>query len=110
MATQSTRCAWCGRAVEAEEGWRLQEAPGARVAVFCRLEHIVPWSMQGAPWEPGQLEEPEATAVDSCARCGERLGDVRVTLVRHRGAHRIADGFCSVDHLAEWAKAGGRWG
>jgi hypothetical protein len=109
MATQSTRCSWCGRAVEADEGWRVQEAPGARVAAFCRLEHIVPWSMQGAPWEPGPPGEPEAGAADSCARCGERLGDVRVTLVRHRGAHRIRDGFCSVDHLAEWAKVGGRW-
>jgi hypothetical protein len=32
-----------------------------------------------------------------------------VLLVRHRGEHRVADGFCSVDHLNEWAKAGGRW-
>ena len=30
-------------------------------------------------------------------------------LVRHRGEHRIADGFCSVDHMADWAKSGGRW-
>ena len=30
-------------------------------------------------------------------------------LVRHRGEHRDPDGFCSVDHLLEWAKAGGRW-
>jgi hypothetical protein len=79
------------------------------MAVFCRLEHVVPWSIQGAHWEAGELEEAEATAEDSCAHCGERLGEVRVTLFRHRGAHRIPDGFCSVDHLAEWAKAGGRW-
>jgi hypothetical protein len=30
-------------------------------------------------------------------------------LVRHRGEHRIPDGFCSVDHLREWAQAGGRY-
>ena len=30
-------------------------------------------------------------------------------LVRHRGEHRIADDFCSADHMLEWAKAGGRW-
>ena len=38
------------------------------------------------------------------------LSDVRVVLVRHRGEHRIPDGFCSAEHLAEWAKSGGRWG
>ena len=48
-------------------------------------------------------------AVHDCALCGEPLGDVRLLLVRHRGEHRIPDGFCSVDHLAEWAKGGGRW-
>ena len=36
-------------------------------------------------------------------------GDVHVLLVRHRGENRIPDDFCSVDHLLEWAKAGGRW-
>ena len=40
---------------------------------------------------------------------GVPLSDVHVLLVRHRGEHRIPDAFCSVDHLAEWAKAGGRW-
>jgi recombinational DNA repair protein (RecF pathway) len=109
MAPQSTRCSWCGRTVEPDEGWRVRESPGARVAAFCRLEHVVPWSIQGAPWEAGELDGPDAEGVDSCARCGERLGEVRVTVVRHRGAHRIPDAFCSVDHLAEWAKAGGRW-
>ena len=44
-----------------------------------------------------------------CAHCGAVLGDVYVLLVRHRGEHRIRDAFCSADHMAEWAKAGGRW-
>jgi hypothetical protein len=34
---------------------------------------------------------------------------VHVLLVRHRGDHRVADDFCSTEHMAEWAKAGGRW-
>jgi hypothetical protein len=37
------------------------------------------------------------------------LDDDRIVLVRHRGEHRIADGFCSTDHMVEWAKSGGRW-
>jgi hypothetical protein len=80
--------------------------------VFCRLEHLVPWEMQGPVWEaaaepaaPGR--EAEEAAV--CALCEAELTDTRVLLVRHRGEHRIADGFCSVDHMAAWARAGGRF-
>ena len=105
------RCTWCGTEVEAEDGYRLGEEPGARRAAFCRLEHVVPWSIQGAHWEAGEPEEPSPVVqgLESCAHCGETLGDVRLVLVRHRGEHRIPDAFCSVDHLAAWAKAGGRW-
>jgi hypothetical protein len=113
MARESTdSCSWCGRAIEREDGWRAQEVPGARSAAFCRLEHIVPWHIQGPHWEAGEIEEPSglADALESCSRCGEPLGDVRVLLVRHRGEHRVPDAFCSVDHLAAWAKSGGRWG
>lgn len=71
----------------------------------------MPWSIQGAHWEPGEIEEPRGLAADphECAHCDAPLGDVRLVLVRHRGDHRIPDGFCSVDHLQAWAKAGGRW-
>ena len=112
MPPDSDRCSWCGRHVEPEDGYRLAELPGERRAAFCRLEHVVPWSIQGTHWEAGSVEEPrDVTAgVHECARCGAELGDVRVVLVRHRGEHRIPDGFCSVEHLAEWAKSGGRWG
>jgi hypothetical protein len=105
------RCTWCGRDVEAEDGFRAGEVPGARKATFCRLEHVIPWFIQGPHWEPGDLEEPSGLTegLDSCSHCGERLSDVRLLLVRHRGEHRIPDAFCSTDHLAEWAKAGGRW-
>jgi hypothetical protein len=124
MARQSTdRCSWCGHAIEREDGWRLHEAPGARRAAFCRLEHVVPWSIQGAHWDavpPSETgaeasalwsKEPPALAdsPDACAHCGMALSDVHLVLVRHRGDHRISDAFCSIDHLSEWAKAGGRW-
>jgi hypothetical protein len=124
MARESTEsCSWCGRAIERDDGWRAEEVPGARKAAFCRLEHVVPWHIQGAHWEPGELEEPSGlsnargerealtpSGLDSCSHCGEPLGDVRVLLVRHRGEHRVPDAFCSVDHLADWARSGGRWG
>jgi hypothetical protein len=104
-------CTWCGADVEDDDGFRLYEPAGDRRAVFCRLEHIVPWAIQGPHWEAGELDEPPGTedAVRTCAHCGRELGDVHVLLVRHRGENRIPDDFCSVDHLLEWAKAGGRW-
>ena len=111
MSQPTQPCSWCGAAVERGDGYRVAETPGERTAVFCRLEHVVPWSIQGPHWEAGAPEEPPGVgdSVDACAHCGERLSDVRVLLVRHRGEHRIPDAFCSVDHLAAWAKAGGRW-
>ena len=69
----------------------------------------MPWALQGARWEPAGDEQAPA-APGECARCGAPLGDVRVLAVHHRGEHAIADAFCSVDHLADWAKSGGRWG
>jgi hypothetical protein len=104
-------CSWCGAPVPLDDGFRLFEPAGDRRAAFCRLEHVVPWAIQGAHWEPGELTEPGAIDQGqiSCSHCGKRLGEVHVLLVRHRGESRVPDGFCSVDHLLEWAKAGGRW-
>ena len=106
-----TRCSWCGIWVEADEGYRVAEPAGERIAAFCRLEHAVPWAMQGPHWDPGTLrdlprEDPELAA---CAHCRAALGDTRVLLVHHRGEHRVADAFCSTDHLRAWASSGGRW-
>jgi hypothetical protein len=102
------RCTWCGAEVEPDDGFRAYEPAGDRRATFCRLEHLVPWRIQGAIWEAGQA--PQLDEVPGrCSQCDAELGDVCVLLVRHRGEHRIADGFCSVEHLANWAKAGGRW-
>ena len=105
------RCTWCGARVERDDGFRLAEEPGDRGAVFCRLEHLVPWALNGAHWQPGEPDEPDDVvhALETCSECGAQLGDVRVVLVRHRGEHRIPDAFCSVDHARDWAKAGGRW-
>ncbi len=109
MAAES--CTWCGTSVEDDDGFRLYEPAGDRRAVFCRLEHVIPWAIQGPHWEAGELDEPRTaeSAPRTCAHCGRELGDVHVLLVRHRGENRILDDFCSVDHLLEWAKAGGRW-
>jgi hypothetical protein len=104
-------CTWCGATVAPDDGFRLYEPAGSRRAAFCRLEHVVPWAIQGAHWEPGEVAEPPS--IDrgpiACSRCERVLGEVHVLLVRHRGEARVPDDFCSVDHLVEWAKAGGRW-
>lgn len=109
--TESARCTWCGAPVEPHDGFRLSEPAGDRQSVFCRLEHVVPWAIQGPHWEPGLPVEPSAIAeaITDCAQCGAELPDTRLILVRHRGEHRVPDGFCSVDHLAAWARAGGRY-
>jgi hypothetical protein len=105
-------CTWCGTEVEDDDGFRAYEPAGERRAVFCRLEHVIPWAMQDAHWEAGKFDEPSSIdeGATSCSHCGAELGDVHVLLVRHRGEHRVADAFCSVEHMEQWAKAGGRYG
>jgi hypothetical protein len=103
----SDRCSWCGADVEADDGYRASEPAGGRRAVFCRLEHVVPWAIRGAWWEPGEpVDDPRLT---TCSWCDGVLGDAHVLVVRTRGEHRVADAFCGVEHLLEWAKAGGRY-
>jgi hypothetical protein len=108
------QCSWCGVKVENDDGFRAAEPVGERKAAFCRLEHIVPWVIQGAHWSPGRLQgvDPDdelPNGLGRCAQCATPLEDTYVLLVRHRGDHRIADAFCNPDHLVAWAKAGGRW-
>ena len=57
------------------------------------------------------MTEPAGTEArpSCCSHCVAELGEAYVLLVRHRGGHRVADGFCSVAHMREWATAGGRW-
>lgn len=107
--SDAERCTWCGTGVEAGDGFRAYEPAGDRRATFCRLEHVVPWAIRGAHWDAGP-EPPEAgEGPFACAECGKELGEVRIDLVRHRSEHRIADHFCSTDHLQAWARSGGRW-
>lgn len=107
----SERCTWCGKTIHAEEGFRAYEPAGSRKAAFCRLEHLIPWSIQGPQWEAGDLDEPERTEGGPlrCSWCDKELGEVHVLLVRHREGFRIPDDFCTLDHLIDWAKNGGRW-
>jgi hypothetical protein len=107
----SDACSWCGAGVAAGEGFRVHEPAGSRRAVFCRLEHVVPWVIRGAAWEAADAPpaHAETDAAGACAWCGAALEEQRVVVVRERGEHRIADGFCSTAHLLEWAKAGGRY-
>jgi ribosomal protein L24E len=103
----SERCSWCGADVDPEDGFRAYEPAGSRRAVFCRLEHVVPWAIRGAWWEAGPpVDDPRLA---TCSWCGEPLEEAHVLLMRSRGEHRLPDGFCSVEHLLEWAKAGGRY-
>jgi hypothetical protein len=103
------QCSWCGEAVDRDDGFRALEPEGGRRAVFCRLEHVVPWVIQGAHWSAAS-DAAVAGAPETCSQCGAKVGDRRIVLVRHRGEHRIADSFCHAEHLLEWAKAGGRYG
>jgi ribosomal protein L24E len=104
----SDRCSWCGADVEPDDGYRAYEPAGSRQAVFCRLEHVVPWAIRGAWWEAGEpVDDPRLSA---CSFCGDALDDAHVLLVRTRGEHHVPDGFCTVEHLLAWAKAGGRYG
>jgi len=95
----SDRCTWCGG--EVEDGYRAIE--DGRQAVFCRLEHVVPWAIRGAAWEPGP---PADDPPGACAWCD---APAQLLLERSRGEHRVHDQFCGVAHLLEWAKAGGRY-
>ena len=56
--TPAETCTWCGAAVEPDDGFRAHEPAGERYAVFCRLEHVVPWELQGGVWLPAPAEDP----------------------------------------------------
>ena len=104
-------CSWCRTRVGADEGFRAYEASGERAATFCRLEHIVPWAIRGPRWEAGATDDPPELDHGQlrCSRCDADLDELDIVLVHVRGEHRIPDAFCSLDHLREWANAGGRW-
>jgi hypothetical protein len=105
----SEPCTWCRVPVGDDDGFRLTGTRGR--AVFCRLEHVVPWVMSGPVFETtsGASAGESDLGLGVCAQCGADLEADAVVLVRHRGPHRIGDGFCDVDHLGTWAKRGGRF-
>jgi len=105
----SEPCTWCRVPVADDDGFRLTGPRGR--AVFCRLEHVVPWAMSGAAFDP-DAPAPDAESdlgLGVCAECGADLEGDAILLVRHRAQHRIGDGFCDVGHLSRWAKHGGRF-
>ena len=104
-------CSWCGTRVCADEGFRAYEGAGERVATFCRLEHVVPWAIKGAHWEdmPRGEAQLHIPVVQACSYCDAKLREINLVLIHHRGDLRIPDPFCSVDHLRQWATAGGHW-
>ena len=82
-----------GRASTATRASALAEPEGERRAAFCRLEHVVPWAIQGAHWDPGGCSRAATSptrASGAAPIAATTLGDARVLLVRHRGEHRIA--------------------
>jgi hypothetical protein len=95
--------------VDPEDSFRLEGPGEGERAAFCRLEHVIPWVLRGARWDPGGCGavDPSAVAVPECARCGGSPAEL--VLTRHRMGHRVPDAFCSTEHLRAWASAGGRW-
>jgi hypothetical protein len=105
----SEPCTWCRVPVGDDDGFRLAGTCGR--AVFCRLEHVVPWALRGAAFDtaPTNPDGDSDLGLGVCAECGADLEADAVLLIRHRGQHRIGDGFCDVSHLSSWAKHGGRF-
>jgi len=100
------RCSWCGAAGRTPmTASARSSAEGERRAVFCRLEHVVPWLIRGAHWEPAISPSRRPSSKRSTvARTATASLRAAVLLFRHRGEHRIADGFCEPDHLLEWRR------
>lgn len=93
-----------------DDGYRLLRPARDMGAGFCRLEHVVPWLIKKNDWHIWNGMETPAGAELHGVSGEDDLGEDPWYLVRHRGEHRIADGFSSRDDLAAWATAGGRYG
>lgn len=112
-------CSWCGAAAPAEGGYRLLDIEGRRRLAFCRLEHVIPWIIREGRRQRGEIELPtpdelsdaRESLAESCSQCDRRLdaSTKSLLLVRERAGERIEDSFCEMEHLRQWAAAGGRW-
>ena len=105
-------CTWCGTAVPEDDGFRVAEPEEQRKAVFCRLEHVVPWIIQGAGLGVRRTSSPPAspTTPSAAARCAAtRSASSASSWSATAASHRIGDAFCRLEHLEDWAKGGGRY-
>ena len=96
-------CSWCGEPVPVDDGFRAFEPIGERRAVFCRLEHVVPWAIRGAHWAPAAIAAGELRdgLEPECAQCGVALTDTRVLLVSATAVSTGSPmGSAASDHLA----------
>jgi len=107
---QADRCDWCGVRLTEEDGYRLLRPARDMGAAFCRLEHVVPWLIKKNDWHIWNGMEVPENAEPHGAWPVDEPGDGEFYLVRHRGTHRIADGFPDRESLLKWAAAGGRYG
>ena len=98
-------CTWCGTPVAPDAGYRAAEPAGERRAVFCRLEHVVPWVIQGADWLPGTEPGPSHNGLGRCAWCAQsgrrerraprapsRSPPDRGRVLRHAPSARVGEG------------------
>ena len=82
MASAAEPCSWCGEKVEPDAGFRACEPESDKRAVFCRLEHVVPWAMRGAHWRaalwPGEAREVVETGTECRLLIAVRVGTTRL--------------------------------
>jgi UDP-N-acetylglucosamine 1-carboxyvinyltransferase len=70
------RCSWCGETIAADDGWRVGERAGERIAAVCRLEHVVPWAITSA----GAAPHPRVHRGRFVRSRGEDRSEMAVTL------------------------------
>lgn len=107
---KADHCDWCGTRITERDGFRLLRPERDMGAGFCRIEHVVPWLLKRNDWHIWSGMETPAEAELHPDPATFEPGEDPWYLVRHRGEHRIADGFSDREALLKWAKAGGRYG
>ena len=103
-------CTWCGNEVEPGDGFRAYEPArrAARGVLPARARD--PLVDPGCPLGRGHADRAAVSRSGRDPLLPDRqaeLTDTHVLLVRHRGEHRVAHVFCSVDHMTAWARQAG---